>query len=220
MFNTSVNRTTSITLLGMFGAIIAVLAITMGFIPVPGLGSATILHIPVIVASVVLGPKRGAVVGFMFGLASVIRTTWVQVPSSFVFSPLVPIPGTDRGSILALVVAFVPRILLGILPWLLYRGIRKLTTDRFMILNLGVTGVISSILHTLMVLHLWYFIFRDIWANQINTPVGELYGWFLGIIGTAGFAEAVVAGVLVPAVSFALYLVLRQSHSLKVGTSK
>ena len=214
MFNKSLSRTTSITILGMFAAIIALLSATfLGFIPVPGLGSATTLHIPVIVASLMLGPKYGAVVGFMFGVASVVRTTVMPVVSSFVFSPFIPVYGTDRGSPFALVVAFVPRIILGILPWFLYKGIKRLTTDHFMIINLAVTGVISSIMHTLMVMHLWYFFFRNPWAiaRGRGELVADMYAVVLFIISTAGLAEAIVAGVLVPAICFALYIVLRRS---------
>ena len=220
MFNKSLSRTTSITLLGMFGAIIAILSTTfLGFIPVPGLGSATTLHIPVIVASLLLGPKYGAIVGFMFGFASVIRTTMIPVLSSFVFSPFVPVPGSDRGSMLSLIVAFVPRIILGILPWFLYKGVSKLTSEHFMIINLAVTGIISTVMHTLMVMHLWYFLFRQPWAYARGQLVIEMYAVVLGIIGSVGIAEAIVAGVLVPAICFALYIVLRRSSSFSVRTS-
>ena len=220
MFNKNLSRTTSITLLGMFAAIIAILASTfLGFIPIPVLGSATTLHIPVIVASLLLGPKHGAIVGFMFGMASVIRTTMLPVLSSFVFSPFIPVPGTDRGSMLSLVVAFVPRILLGILPWFLYRLIQKLTTDRFMIINLAVTGVISTVMHTLMVMHLWYFLFRQPWAYARGQLVVEMYAVVLGIIGSVGIAEAIVAGVLVPTICFALFIILRRNHNFSARTS-
>ena len=220
MFTNNLSRTASITLLGMFAAIIAVLASTfLGFIPVPALGSATTLHIPVIVASLLLGPKYGAAVGFMFGVASVIRTTFVPVLSSFVFSPFIPVYGTDRGSMLSLVVAFVPRIMLGIVPWFLYRGLRILWTDRFMIVNLVITAVISTVMHTYMVMHLWYYLFRQPWADARGQLVVEMYAVVLGIIGTVGIAEAIVAGILVPAICLTLFVVLRHSNSFSVRTS-
>ena len=57
-------------LLALFTAIIFVLGFTpLGMIPL-GLIKATTLYVPVIVGCLLLGPKYGAVLGFMFGLVS------------------------------------------------------------------------------------------------------------------------------------------------------
>lgn len=69
---------------------------------------ATILHVPVIIGSILLGPKKGAFLGGIFGLTSLIKNTMMPSALSFAFSPFIPVPGTDRGSLWALVICFVP----------------------------------------------------------------------------------------------------------------
>ena len=61
--------------LALFAAIIVVLAFTpLGFIPLPFI-KMTIIHIPVILGALLLGPKCGACLGFLFGLTSLINNT-------------------------------------------------------------------------------------------------------------------------------------------------
>lgn len=106
----------SLAVLAMFTAILFLLTFTpIGMIDLPII-KATVLHVPVIIGALLLGPKKGAFLGGMFGLASLLKNTLVPNLSSFAFSPLIPVPGLDRGSPWALVVCFVPRILVGVTP--------------------------------------------------------------------------------------------------------
>ncbi|MEG2834325.1 MAG: ECF transporter S component, partial [Ruthenibacterium sp.] len=59
--------------LALFSAIVIVLAFTpfLGYIPL-GITKATIIHIPVIIGSILLGPKKGAILGALFGATSLI----------------------------------------------------------------------------------------------------------------------------------------------------
>ena len=52
----------------------------------------TLLHIPVIIGSIVLGARKGAFLGLVMGIISVINSTILTTPLSYVFSPLQPIP--------------------------------------------------------------------------------------------------------------------------------
>ena len=98
-------------ILAMFTAILFLLTFTpLGLIDLPVI-KATVLHVPVIIGSILLGPRKGAFLGAMFGLSSLIKNTLVPGLSSFVFTPLIPVPGLDRGSPWALFICFVPRIL-------------------------------------------------------------------------------------------------------------
>lgn len=104
-------------LLASFIAIVFLLAFPpIGYINLPFI-KATVVHIPVIIGSLLLGPKKGAIPGFFFGLTSQIINTMTPSLLSFAFSPLIPLPGLGRGSLLALAVCFVLRILVGIVPW-------------------------------------------------------------------------------------------------------
>ncbi|AGB40155.1 putative membrane protein [Halobacteroides halobius DSM 5150] len=88
--------TRQLTVTGILSAIAILLSVTpLGYIPVPTpAGSATIMHIPVIIAAIIEGPIVGGLVGLIFGITSFIRG------GAFFVDPLI---------------AIVPRILIGIL---------------------------------------------------------------------------------------------------------
>ncbi len=69
------------------------------------------MHIPVIIGSIVLGAKKiGSMLGGTFGIISLIKNTTAPTPLSFVFSPFIPVIGTDHGSWKALLIVLIPRI--------------------------------------------------------------------------------------------------------------
>ena len=89
---------------GVLSAIAIVLGVTqLGFIPVPNLsGSATIMHIPVIIGAILEGPIVGALIGLIFGIYSMISDT-----SGLFANPIVSV---------------IPRILIGITSWYTYKA--------------------------------------------------------------------------------------------------
>lgn len=111
----------------LFTAIIIIMAFTpLGYIPLVVI-NATIIHIPVILGSLFCGPKKGAFLGFVFGFTSCLKATIVGgTLSSFVFSPVLAasLVGTS-GIFKSLFIAFVPRILVGVIPYFVYIGIKK-----------------------------------------------------------------------------------------------
>ncbi len=99
-------------LAGLLGALIAALGFTpFGMVPVPTpAGSATILHIPVIIAALIEGPLFGSLVGLMFGAVSYWRA--VVAPANPMAQVMFIEPLT----------AFVPRILIGVLSYYAFRA--------------------------------------------------------------------------------------------------
>lgn len=120
-------KTNELVLTGLFTAIIIIMAFTpLGYIPLVVI-NATIIHIPVILGSLFCGPKKGAFLGFVFGFTSCLKATIVGgTLSSFVFSPVLAasMVGTS-GIFKSLFIAFVPRILVGVIPYFVYIGIKK-----------------------------------------------------------------------------------------------
>lgn len=220
----SFSKTQALTLTGMFGAIIFMLTFTpLGFPQIPLIGSATIIHIPVIIGAILLGPKYGAVLGFMFGLSSMIFASTQSVAlNSFAFTPLRPVPGTDSGSPWALLIAFVPRILVGIVSPLVFYAIVKYLPKAPSVVAMAVSALVGSIVNTLLVLHMLYFMFREPWgyARSLDgNPAPQItYTFIAGIITGFGIPEAIIAAVVVPAVCVPLFLVarrvgVRQTHA-------
>ncbi|MDR1508465.1 MAG: ECF transporter S component [Synergistaceae bacterium] len=186
----------------LFAAIIFLMTFTpIGFINL-GFINATIMHVPVIIGSILLGPSIGACLGAMFGLASLIRNTAMPNLLSFAFSPLIPMPGTERGSLLALAICFIPRILVGVTPWYVHKwllSIRRANTQ-WRLTSLFAAGIAGSMTNTLLVMHLIFFMFRDVYASVRGIPVNEAYGLVLSVITVNGIPEAILAGVLASAV--------------------
>ena len=194
-----------ISIIGMvqtaiFGAIIIIMAFTpfLGYIPL-GFTRATILHVPVIIASLLMGPKKGGVLGFLFGLTSFINNTMNPTATSFVFTPFYSV-GEVSGGIGSLIICFVPRILVGILPFYVYKLAMYFRSKRGKsgVSNAGLilAGVTGSLINTLLVMNLIFVFFREGYAAANDVAVSAVYTFILSIIGINGVPEAIVAGVL------------------------
>ncbi len=120
-------KTYELVLTALFTAIIVIMAFTpLGYIPLVVI-NATIIHIPVILGALFLGPKKGAFLGFVFGLTSFINNTFkAATASAFVFSPVLAynIDGV-AGVFKSLYICFVPRILVGVVPYFVFVLIRR-----------------------------------------------------------------------------------------------
>ncbi len=122
---------------GVFGALAIVLAFTpVGLIPVPNpTGSATSLHLPAIVAGIVAGP----LVGGLVGLVLAVSTWYLYGPTFLTFA--------DGNLLVALLAAFLPRLLIGVLAYYAYRPLR-----RWPAVAAGVAGVVGTLTNSIGVL--------------------------------------------------------------------
>lgn len=203
MNNTAV-KTLGLVQIALFTAIIFVMSMVpgLGYIPL-GVIQATTIHIPVIIGALIMGPKKGAVLGGVFGLTSLINNTIFVKPTSFVFSPFIAVEmGGAVAIVKSLIICFVPRILIGVIPYFIYRFIRKLmkNSKASMPFALALAGVSGALTNTLLVMNFIYFLFGSDYAAAREIPFQTLYGVILGIIGTNGVAEAIVAAILVTAI--------------------
>ena len=209
-------NTKNFTLTAMFLAILILLAVTpLGFIPI-GPINATTMHIPVIIASIVLGPRLGAFLGGTFGLISMIRSTVVQTPLSFVFSPFIPVIGTDHGSLKALLIAFIPRILIGVVPYFVFKGMQKLIKNKVNTVSLFIAGLAGSLVNTILVMNMIYFLFQQDYAQVIGKNINAVYSAVLAVIFTNGVPEAIVAGLATAGVCSVLLRLIRTNPQPKI----
>lgn len=209
-------NTKNFTLIAMFLAILILLAVTpLGFIPI-GPINATTMHIPVIIASIVLGPRLGAFLGGTFGLISMIRSTVVQTPLSFVFSPFIPVIGTDHGSLKALLIAFIPRILIGVVPYFVFKGMQKLIKNKVNTVSLFIAGLAGSLVNTILVMNMIYFLFQHDYAQVIGKNINAVYSAVLAVIFTSGVPEAIVAGLATAGVCSVLLRLIRTNPQPKI----
>lgn len=205
----------TLTLMAMFTAIILIMAFTpVGLINLPVI-KATILHIPVIIGAIVLGPAAGAYFGALFGLTSLIKNIITPSLLSFAFTPTVAVPGTGHGSPWAIFICFVPRILVGITPWLLYAGISrsvsKMNTGGRTALLAG-AGVLGAITNTALVMGSIFILFKDAYAYAKNIPAEQVKGAILAIVGANGIPEAVAAGIITPIICLVMLKLMKKTR--------
>lgn len=145
MYNKRLNAK-NISIIGLLGALTAVLGMTpLGFIPI-GPTRATIMHIPVIVGSILYGPMVGGFVGLIFGIFSIINALVNMTPVSFVF--LNPI------------VSVLPRVMIGIGSYYAYKSVRSIGGKNFkwilMAIFLGITGYLVYGMYTSFISNNWF----------------------------------------------------------------
>lgn len=196
----TVSKTKGLAQLALFSALIMLMAFTpfIGYIPL-GFTRATIIHIPVIIGSLMLGPKKGAVLGAVFGLTSLITNTINPTITSFVFTPFYSL-GEYSGGIGSLIICFVPRILIGIVPYYVYKLVAKLSKSQSAkpsVVGLSLAGLAGSLTNTLLVMNMIYLFFGDSYAHAREVAQNAIYSVILGVITINGIPEAIVAAVIV-----------------------
>lgn len=175
--------TRQITTIGALFAIVIVLGATgLGFIPVPPV-NLTIMHIPVIVGSLVEGPIVGGMLGFLFGCFSMFHAINTPMPVSFIF--------------LNPVVSILPRILIGVTPYLVYKylNIKKYTKIR-----IGIAAAVGSFTNTLGVVGLMYVLYLEQYSQalHISTSVASKTMFLLVLNGfnSAGLSIVVALPIV------------------------
>lgn len=168
-------KTYELVLTALFTAIIVIMAFTpLGYIPLVVI-NATVIHIPVILGALFLGPKKGAFLGFVFGFTSFINNTFkAATASAFVFSPVLAanVVGVS-GIFKSLYICFVPRILVGIIPYFVYILIRNLLKSEQKVWRVVINAVVSLIL---------FISIRAFLSNLITNDNGKVIGTVAGLI--------------------------------------
>lgn len=175
------SKSYELVLTALFTAIIVIMAFTpLGYIPL-GIINATIIHIPVILGAIFCGPKKGAFLGFVFGLTSFIKNTIMPTSlSAFVFSPIlassmVGVSGVFKST----VICFVPRILVGVIPYFVYKGIVKLVSgEREKTAKRVCNAAISLLL--LVAVHAFL-------ARLIKGNLTEVIAWISAVVLAAAY---------------------------------
>ncbi len=189
---------------GLFVAIIILLSVVpfLGYIPL-GPINATTIHIPVIVGSILFGWKRGAFLGGVFGLTSLIKNTFQPNASSFVFSPFIPVLGSESGSLWALAVVMVPRIMIGIVAALVFSFFAN-KSAKMQTLGCALAGFAGSLTNTLLVMGGIYAFFGHSYAEVRGIAYEALLASISAIVTGSGLVEALVAAVLSAIIGAAL----------------
>lgn len=182
-------KTGQMALFAMLLAIELVLLFTpLGYLRINVLNLTT-MHIPVIICGIVLGKKYGAILGLVFGLTSVWNATMAPGATSFVFSPFISVGGVS-GNFSSLLIAIIPRVMIGFLAGLTYELLSKKLNDT---LSVGISAFIGTLTNTILVLAGIYIFFGQAYANVLNVAYDVLIKVLLAVVTSNGIAEAILA---------------------------
>lgn len=180
-------KQSSIAQIAIFFAIMLVLhllsSVIFNLLPVPI--KPTIIHIPVIIASIIYGPRIGAVLGALMGIISVVTNTVVLLPTSYLFSPFV-----ENGSINSLMIAMVPRILIGITPYFVYKWMKNKP-------GLVLAGAVGSMTNTIFVLGGIFILFSSVYNGDIRAMLAL-------VLSANSISEMIISALLTVAIVPAL----------------
>lgn len=206
-------QTRRLALIGIFTAIIIIMSLTpwLGFLQI-GPIQGTTLHIPVIILAIVEGPVVGGILGFMFGLISMVRAFTTPTPFSFMFmNPII---------------AILPRILIGLFTGWVYQALK--TKKGVKKLSIGISSAIGSITNTFFVLGLVYVIYAQRYMETVNI-VGQSKAQAAGetfvantnalkLIATTavtnGIGEMALAVIISTPIAFALIKAFKKGRSI------
>jgi uncharacterized membrane protein len=174
-----------ITVVAVLSAISIMLSMIpfLGFIQIGPL-AVTTMYIPVIIGAIMEGPAVGATIGFIFGASSLIRAITMPTITSFVLiNPLVSI---------------LPRVLIGIVSYYVYKLSMKITKNIYV--SGLLTGALGAVTNTVGVLSMVYFLYGERYAAALGETATPVKTVILTVAATNGIPEAIIGAIIVAAV--------------------
>lgn len=190
-------KTRSLVLTALFVALVFLLGLTpLGLIPL-GFINVTVLCIPVVIGTIVLGLKTGMVLGFAFGTVSALSAFGIAGTPSALAATLVA-----KSPALALVMCYVPRLMVPVAVWGVYRLFaRKKAHVRSALPVAAAAGSLCNTILYLGLMLLFYVMMGIEYANLLALIGGT------GLI--AGACEAIAAAVLTTPIVMALWKIYK-----------
>jgi uncharacterized membrane protein len=183
--------------LAMLAALIVVLQSVGGSIPL-GMIPLTFALVPIVVGAILLGPLGGAILGFVFGLVTVIMT-----PGNTILMTLF-----QANPVCYIILALAKATLAGWGCGLIYKALDKCFRGRFVYLATVIASVAVPMINTGIFI-LGMFVFFSGTAAGLPQAFPDFFGSYNGsfqviVIGLVGFnflGEFLVNLVLSPAIS-------------------
>lgn len=170
------NKIHDLVITGLMGAIAVVLGLThWGFIPWFGGVALTIMHVPAVIAAIIVGPVSGMAVGLIFGIFSMVQAAVAPTGPADVWftNPLLSV---------------LPRLFIGPVAWLVWRSLK-----RWEPLALLIAGAAGSLTNTIFVL------------GMIGLLGYLPWEFIAGIVVLNGLPEAFVSALITVAVGAAYW---------------
>ena len=197
-------KTWYLTRLAILLAIVIIFTVfNIGNIPI-GPIVATIYQVPVIIGAVLLGVSGGAILGGMWGILCFYLALTGQT------TDVVALAVIQQNVILYFIIAFVPRLLTGVFSGLIFKGLNQLVSRKYDYIVFGVTGVIGSLVNTILYLGSLYLLIRELLAQLYSIEIGAVGAMVLGVALSNGLIEAAFSCVIVLVICKALSHIKRK----------
>jgi uncharacterized membrane protein len=182
----------------IFIAIIIVMTFTpnIGYLSIAGgVITFTLLHLPVLLGASLMGWKRGALYGFLFGLSNWIRalTAATSAFDMLFMNPLISI---------------LPRFLFGLIAGLLFEIPHLFKKNANQKLLLGALAAVSTVIHTVLVFgSIYVFLGGEtawLWAWLFGGDASALGMTALALTALGASGEAILGALFTPTLNIIL----------------
>ncbi|HAQ41196.1 MAG TPA: hypothetical protein DCM73_10445 [Clostridiales bacterium] len=174
-------KTSKLTFMGVMLAL-TIVFVALTAIPTASASMALLIFLPTIMTSIIQGPKSGALMGAIAGFVTLLRALLAPAsPLDYLFlNPLV---------------AIVPRIFIGIVPYCVFKLFKRLIKSNTV--SLLIAGVSGALTNTALVILMLYMIYSDeIVKISISLGIGTTFAAFaIFLISTSTLLESSVAGI-------------------------
>ena len=175
------SKTGKLTFMGVMLAL-TIVFVALTAIPTTSASMALLIFLPTIVTSIIKGPKSGAVMGAFAGFSTLIRALSAPTsPLDYLFiNPLV---------------AILPRIFIGVIPYYVYKLFKKFIKPKT--IALLIAGVSGAITNTALVILMLYVVYsEEIVKMSAELGIGTTFTAFaIFLISTSALIESSVAGI-------------------------
>lgn len=192
-------------------AIIVLMAFTpIGYLKV-GLIEITFITIPVIIGAILMGPKVGALLGGVFGITSFIQCFGMS-PFGATLLAINPF--------FTLIMCLIPRILMGLLCGLIFKGISKVDKTKFFSYSIAsLSGALLNTIFFVAGLGLLFYNTEFIQNMVTQMEATNIFNFGIAFVGLNGLVEAIACFVIGTALTKVLdRFVLKKPAPIKKET--
>lgn len=186
-------KTNALTQIALLSAILIVMAFTpLGYLPL-GPIKITFLCIPVVIAAITCGVKGGAILGFVFGMTSLVQCFGMDVFGTTLM---------NINPFFMTIVCLLPRVLVGVFAALTYKAVKG-TLSAF------VASFAGTVTNTVGFLGLMVLLFGNSdYLRQFGSTAWEI---IVAMAGVNALVEAAVCTVLGGIIAKAVLKFLKRS---------
>lgn len=176
----------------MLAAIIVLMAFTpIGYLQV-GIVKMTFIMIPVAVGAITLGEKSGAFLGLVFGITSFVQCFGLDIFGTTLMG---------INPIFTFIMCIVPRVLMGYLCGLIYKGLAKVKKGVAVVAASLSAPVINTVLFMGMLI---LFFGKSDYIMSMRAGTESLWAFLVAFVGLNGVMEVVTTLVIAPPVAVAV----------------